>query len=56
MYIFCKCKYSFKLIPMKKTRVLYWSQKQPPELLYGNRCPYKFRRIHRETLVPGSLF
>ena len=36
MYIFCKCKHSFKLkIPMKKTRILYWSQ-EPPELFNKN--------------------
>ena len=31
-------------------------QKQPPEVFYEKRCSWKFRKIHRKTPVPESLF
>ena len=31
-------------------------QKQPPEVFYEKRCSEKFRKIHRKTLVPESLY
>ena len=31
-------------------------QKQPPEVFCKKRCSQKFRKIHRETSVPESLF
>ena len=29
-------------------------QKQPPEEFFKKRCSYKFRKIHKKTLVPES--
>ena len=31
-------------------------QQQPPEVFCKKRCLYKFRKIHRKTPVPESLF
>ena len=31
-------------------------KKQPPEVFCRNRFCYKFRKIHRKTPVPESLF
>ena len=31
-------------------------QKQPPKVFYRKRCSQKFRKIHRKTPVPESLF
>ena len=31
-------------------------QKQPPQVLYKNRCSYIFRNSHRKTLEFESLF
>ena len=31
-------------------------QKKPPEVFYKNRCSENFRKIHRKTLLPESLF
>ena len=37
---------------------VFWhiSQKQPPEVFYKKRCSWAFRKIHRKTPVPGTLF
>ena len=32
------------------------NKKQLTEVLCKKRCSYKFRKIHRKTLVPESLF
>ena len=32
------------------------TQKQPLEVLYQKMCSWKFRKIHRKTPVPESLF
>ena len=32
------------------------SQKQPPQVFCKKRCSQKFRKIHRKTSVPESLF
>ena len=32
------------------------NQKHPPEVFYNKRCSYKFRKYHRKTSVPESLF
>ena len=34
----------------------YPNQKQPPEVFCKKRCSQKFRKIHRKTPVPESLF
>ena len=31
-------------------------QKQPPEVFCKKRCSEKFRKIHKKTPVPESLF
>ena len=31
-------------------------QKQPPEVFYKKRCSYKFRNVHRKTLVTEKHF
>ena len=35
---------------------ILFSQKQPPEELYKKGCSLKFRKIHRKTPEPESLF
>ena len=32
------------------------TQKQPQEVFYKKRCSQEFRKIHRKTSVPESLF
>ena len=31
-------------------------QKQPSDVFYKKRCSLKFRKLHRKTPVPESLF
>ena len=38
------------------TNVTDKNQKQPPEVFCKKRCSWKFRKIHRKTPVPESLF
>ena len=33
-----------------------YHQKQPPEMFCKKRCSWKFRKIHRKTHLPESLF
>ena len=40
----------------KKILQLTNYQKQPPEVLCKKSCSQKFRKIHRKTPVPESLF
>ena len=44
----------FNSVATKGTDI--FNQKQPPEVFYKKRCSYKFRKIHRKTPVPESLF
>ena len=45
-------------VPLKVTHYLLNQEieKQPPEMFFKKRCSKKFRKIHRKTPVPGSLF
>ena len=51
--VFHKC---FSSILYKSKKQLFEGQKQPPEVFYKKRCSLKFRKIHRKTPVPESLF
>ena len=44
----------FNSVATKGTDI--YNQKQLPEVFYKKRCSYKFRKIHRKTPVPESLF
>ena len=35
---------------------LLMCEKQPKEVLCKKRCSWKFRKIHRKTPVPATLF
>ena len=45
--------YHFKCFKDSIRKIL---KKQPPEVFYEKRCSLKFRKIHRKTPVPESLF
>ena len=42
------------LLGSKKVVIII--QKQPPEVFFLKNCSKKFRKIHRETPMPESLF
>ena len=51
---FCKKK---ARVPLRNSLHIYFTfSEPPPEVLCKKRCSKKFRKIHRKTPVPESLF